>query len=121
MSLLRSDADPCTADSCDPTAGCVFQPSAGLEAVTCLLTPDASCQPMPPTIAEAIAQAQSRIASSGATQHQGRAKKILGHASHILKRAAKNATRLAKKRLAPACSAALSEASSRIAQLEKTR
>jgi len=51
---------------------------------------------------------------------------MLGQASHELKRAAKKAARLAKKRhLAPACVAALKQnllqASSLIKQLEKTR
>jgi len=119
------DANPCTTDSCDPTAGCVFQPASGLEAATCLLT-IGTCEPMPPAIAKVIAQAQSRIASAGATHHKGRAKKMLGQASHLLKKAAKKTTRLAKKKhLAPACTAALNrnllEASSRIGKLEKAR
>src|SRR5881628_2785675 len=31
------DGDPCTVDSCDPTAGCIFLPLTGLEALTCRL------------------------------------------------------------------------------------
>ena len=119
------DADPCTIDTCDPTAGCMVQPVTGLAAATCLLTPQAACQPMPPAMAKAIARAQSRMVSAGATSNHGRAKALLGRASHALKRAAKKTLKFAKKRqLSPACAGALRrnllEASSRIVQLRKT-
>jgi hypothetical protein len=119
------DANPCTADSCNPAGGCIFQPATGLEAATCLLTPAATCQPIPAAIAKSIAQAESRIAAAGKTRHHALAKKMLGQASHILKSAAKKATKLAKsKHLAPGCGTALKRnlllASDRLAKLAKT-
>jgi slime mold repeat-containing protein len=124
-SLVCDDGDPCTTDSCDPTAGCTVQPVTGLGAATCLLIPQASCQPLPPAIVKAIARAQTRIASAGATSNHHRAKKLLVRASHGLKRAAKKTHKLAKKgRISPACAGVLSrnllDASSRVLQLRKT-
>ena len=65
------------------------------------------------------------MASAGATSNHGRAKRLLGQASHILKMAAKKALKFAKKRhLSRACAGALNrnllEASSRLVQLRKT-
>ena len=121
------DGDLCTTDTCDPTAGCVFQPVSGLAAATCLMISPAFdvCRPIPPAIAAAIAQAQNRLTLAGVTSSFIRARQLYGQASHLLKQAARRAGKLGKARhLSPTCAGALSrnlfDASSRIAQLRQT-
>src|SRR5262249_18451865 len=123
--VVGDDGDPCTVDNCDPAAGCTVQPVTGLGAATCLLIPQAVCQPLPPKLVKAIAKAQTRMASAGATSNHEHAKKLLGRAARILKKAAKKTVKLAKKRrLSPACAATLRrnllDASTHVLQLRKT-
>ena len=118
------DGDACTADSCDPAAGCVFQPVTGLEAATCLMVPQAFCQPIPPAVAKWIARAQHWIARAQANGDPLDSRPYLERAARAFKKAGKKTVRLAnKRRLSPACAQALGlnlfEARSRIEQLRK--
>src|SRR5262249_41373083 len=124
QAITCADNDPCTTDSCDPKTGCVFQPLTGLSAASCLLISPAfdSCQPMPPAIAAAIAQAQSRLALARVTSNALRARKLYGQAAQLLKRAGKKALKLTRSgRLSADCGAALTrnllEASGRLTVL----
>src|SRR5262249_46875561 len=121
-----NDGDPCTADSCDPVAGCVFQPLTGLGAATCMLVPQNFCQPIPDLINKAMAQAESLITDAGKAK-KARAKKLVVRAQRALKRAAKKANKLSKNKnhpLSPACAQALThtllEASSRLETVKKS-
>jgi hypothetical protein len=106
------DGDPCTADSCDPSRGCVFQPATGFEAVTCLLVTStlepAVCRPVPAKIAKLMARAQSQIAVAVSGKNPRFQKQVLGKAMRTLKRATKRTRRIAKRRgLSPLCADAL--------------
>ena len=119
--IICADNDPCTADSCDPAKGCVFQPLTGAPGVNCLLDSPAfdACHPIPPAIAAAIAQAQNRLTLARVTPNFVRAQQLYGQAMQLLKRAGKKALKMTRtRRLSPQCGGALSrnlfEASGRV-------
>jgi len=110
--ITCEDGNPCTADSCDPSSGCVFQPATGFEAVTCLLVTStlepAVCRPVPAKIAKLMARAQSQIALAVSGESPRLQKQLLGKAMRTLKRATKSTRRVAKRRgLSPLCADAL--------------
>ena len=106
------DGDPCTTNACDPTAGCVFQPVGGFEAVTCLLVTatlePVVCRPMPVRIQKFTARAASQIAAAALETDPRLQKKLLARATHTLEGATKCLRRVGKHRgLSPLCADAL--------------
>ena len=123
--ITCDDGDPCTADTCDPAAGCVFNPVTGLDAATCLLTPEASCQPVPPAVAKWIARAQRWIGRARETGDPRAERPCLARASRAVREAEKKTILLAnQRRLSLGCAQTLGQtlfaARSRIEQLRRS-
>lgn len=115
LALPCDDRDPCTAEGCDPAAGCTFTPFAGFESVSCALDPvrvDTLCfSGLPRYIERRLERAEQRVAKAAEQPAKvGRAKRLLKSVCPLGTQIAKRAGKLyAKGELSVACSAALQE------------
>jgi cysteine-rich repeat protein len=108
------DYDPCTADSCAPATGCVYQAYESFAGVSCAFDPprlDTFCfAGLPRAIEHAIERAAARVEKAAASPKVGRAKRLLKSARNLTEQARRRAAKqTAKGELSPACGAALAD------------